>query len=81
MEKTRIRFTKSRIPYVTGDIAAFYPNIAERYIKEGVAEPLTVIVKAVTSFQESKPLPVEDIPVDETKPIVRKRGRPPKVEG
>jgi hypothetical protein len=33
-----IRFTRPHLPYQTGEVAGFYPELARNYVAKGVAE-------------------------------------------
>ena len=51
-----IRFTEKQPPYMAGDVAGFEDDVADRYVAEGVAEPVS------GSSTGGEPAPEDDGP-------------------
>jgi len=76
MNLVLIRFKRHRMPYMAGDVAGFFPDIAKRYIAEGMAEyvhekdkPVALTVEAAISTEEAN----EETPKSVAEPIVKRK--------
>jgi len=49
-----IRFIKPNLPYQTGEIAGFYPELARNYVAKGVAEYFDPEAEAAAAKQAAK---------------------------